>query len=346
MSSFIERMRVIANDTETVNKTYADEYQKKKEARKDQLFKSLTFKYYGPIKKAIEFASKYGRQYAYMNFDRDDFKANFNGLGTPAQFQRLWLQELCNPDSKYLELHTWPPLKTDSNWMTTIENNTKELIYTTHRTPRPLSSNSAFANSSTMQKRDSFQGLNFDVWNNAKFTTVFSWDVGINQNAMCHYHTRHWTDNNNFNKVKDTTLLPDSGDEFETFREKFYVAEEAAEKAPAVPRTQPPVTPWSAAERAAWEAPRVAERAAATIMNGDDAEWRAAMATAWAEDKVAEAAEAALKKEREEVAEEMRKARAEGDDDLGWAAAERAVREARRWAVEEREAAKNGYRRH
>ena len=61
----------------------------KKYRRKDQLFRQLTYKYYDKIKVAIENASKHGRQYVYMNFDYNDFKANFNGLGTPAQFQRL-----------------------------------------------------------------------------------------------------------------------------------------------------------------------------------------------------------------------------------------------------------------
>lgn len=176
MATFIERMRALANDKDAVQKTFEDEYNKKKEARKDQLFKTLTYKYYDEIKKSIEFASKHGRQYAYMNFNREDFKANFNGLGSPAQFQRLWLSELCNPDSKYLVVYSWGHSNSEVD----------SIIYTNPDIP----STSVFANNPI--KRDSFQGMNFDVWNNAKFTTVFSWDVGINNQAMCHYHTRHW----------------------------------------------------------------------------------------------------------------------------------------------------------
>ena len=186
MATFIERMRTVANDKEAVQRTYADEFEKKKEARKDALFKSLTFRYYDEIKKAIENASKHGRQYVYMNFDRDAFKANFNGLGTPAQFQRLWLTELCNPDSKYLEMPSW-----NSNVGT--QNNTGSWNKPLPGAPdwrEPFGQRSVF--DPPPVKKDSFQGLNFDVWNNAKFTTVFSWDSGINCQAMCHYHTRHW----------------------------------------------------------------------------------------------------------------------------------------------------------
>ena len=185
MATFIERMRTVANDKEAVQRTYADEFEKKKEARKDALFKSLTFRYYDEIKKAIENASKHGRQYVYMNFDRDAFKANFNGLGTPAQFQRLWLAELCNPNSKYLEGPSWNssvgPQDNNSNWNRPLPGTPdyREPFQRSIFDPPPV-------------KKDSFQDLNFDVWNNAKFTTVFSWDAGINCQAMCHYNTRHW----------------------------------------------------------------------------------------------------------------------------------------------------------
>lgn len=159
-TTFVQRMRVMANDTALVQRTYQEEYEKNKELRKDQLFKQLTFKYYDKIRLAIENASKHGRQYVYMNFDWEDFKANFAGLGTPAQFQRLWLTEMCNPNSKYLIL---------PNWQTT----------------------SVFGISShPVEKRDSFEGLHFDVWNNAKFTTVFSWDNDVKNECMNVYYTR------------------------------------------------------------------------------------------------------------------------------------------------------------
>ncbi len=197
MATFIERMRTMANDKEAVQRTFADEYEKKKAARKDELFKSLTFRYYDEIKKAIENASKHGRQYVYMNFDRNAFKANFNGLGTPAQFQRLWLAELCNPNSKYLD---------GSSWNSTIgrENNqisnwdTQYSMSQIKSLPGTQYYQESFRGSvfdPPPVKKDSFQGLNFDVWNNANFTTVFSWDAGINSEAMCHYHTRHWQNN-------------------------------------------------------------------------------------------------------------------------------------------------------
>lgn len=189
MTTFIEQMRKMANDKEEVQRTFVDEYEEKKRARQDQLFKSLTYRYYDEIKKAIENASKHGRQYVYMNFDREAFKANFCGLGNPAQVQRRWLAEMCNSNSKYLEIPSFGQsqnIKTDANnwnqfhsgapdWRSSFGNNAQSFVF-----PAP------------QVKKDSFQGLNYDVWNNVKFTTVFSWDESINNHEMHHYHTRNW----------------------------------------------------------------------------------------------------------------------------------------------------------
>ena len=161
MTTFIERMQLMANDKEEVQKTLKAEYDRRRDLRKEQLFVQLTFKYYDKIKNAIENASKHGRQFAYMNFDREDFKANFNGLGNPAQFQRLWLIEMCNPNSKYLIIPNW-------------------------------NTGSVFGNVSDVRRKDSFEGLNFDVWNNKAFTTVFSWDLGVSKENLYCYHSRNW----------------------------------------------------------------------------------------------------------------------------------------------------------
>ena len=127
------------------------------------------------IKKAIENASKHGRQYVYMNFDRDEFKANFNGLGTPAQFQRLWLTELCNPNSKYLD---------GSSWNSTVGRENNQI--SNRDTQYSMSQIKSFPGTQYYQesfrgsvfdpppvKKDSFQGLNFDVWNNANFNRAW-----------------------------------------------------------------------------------------------------------------------------------------------------------------------------
>ena len=44
-------------------------------------------------------------------------------------------------------------------------------------------------------KKDSFQGLNYQVWDNAKFTTVFSWDSKIDITGMGYYYSHHRKDN-------------------------------------------------------------------------------------------------------------------------------------------------------
>ena len=45
---------------------------------------------------------------------------------------------------------------------------------------------SIFPNSNP-KRRESFEGLNFDVWNNAKFTTVFSWDNKVGYDMKYYY---------------------------------------------------------------------------------------------------------------------------------------------------------------
>jgi hypothetical protein len=159
--TFIERMRIISNNKAIVEQTILNEFEKKKAERIDTLFKSLTFKYYEAIKTAIEVASTNGRQYSYMNFDRNDFKANLNTMGSPAKIQRKWLAEMCNPDSHYLIRNTWV------SWLD-IDH--------------------------TAEKHECFMGLNYDVWDNEKFTTVFSWDPEINKDSMSYYHAGNWND--------------------------------------------------------------------------------------------------------------------------------------------------------
>lgn len=69
---------------------------------KDKKFKFLTRKYLSTILERIEFMTSQGNRETYINFNRDDFKANCNGLGFPRQFQRTWLMEMQNPKSDYL----------------------------------------------------------------------------------------------------------------------------------------------------------------------------------------------------------------------------------------------------
>ena len=69
---------------------------------RDELFTFLTEKYLNDVRESIFRAAKKGAREKYMNFNRDDFKANFPGMGTPAQVQKAWLEEMCDPDSKYI----------------------------------------------------------------------------------------------------------------------------------------------------------------------------------------------------------------------------------------------------
>lgn len=104
-----------------------------KEDVRNELFTALTDKYLVDVRESILRAAKKGLREKYINFNREDFKANFPGLGTPCEVQRAWLIEMCNPESKYM--------------LESVQDGTKLTL----------------------------EGINADVWNNAKFTTVFKW---------------------------------------------------------------------------------------------------------------------------------------------------------------------------
>ena len=132
MSTFADKIRKV--QTEASSKI--DE--KKKaiiENRKDELFSFLTSKYHPKIKRGISSAASKGLSEKFMNFDKNDFKANCNGLGFPKDIQSLWLTEviLNKDEKKYLP----------------INEDTKE--------------------------PDHLNGINFQILNNEKFTTRFYW---------------------------------------------------------------------------------------------------------------------------------------------------------------------------
>ena len=71
--------------------------------RRSEMYTKLTDKYHKKIKDAVLAAAQKGFKVKYMNFDRDDFKANLMGVGYPVDVQRKWVQDvLQNPYSEYL----------------------------------------------------------------------------------------------------------------------------------------------------------------------------------------------------------------------------------------------------
>ena len=108
-STFIEDMREIAND-KTLAQQILDKEREEKEEKfrqeqekvKHELFLKLSKKYYSLIAEAIRLASLSGRTYKYMNFYREDFKANFPGVGNPVKIEEEWLNELCKEGSQYI----------------------------------------------------------------------------------------------------------------------------------------------------------------------------------------------------------------------------------------------------
>jgi len=87
---------------EAKNLAYHENLKKRQEQVKDNLFNILSDKYLITIHNGIKYAAQNGKREKYINFIRDDFKANCPGLGGTVAFQALWLSEITNPNSKYL----------------------------------------------------------------------------------------------------------------------------------------------------------------------------------------------------------------------------------------------------
>ena len=108
--SFIEQMRslaiqqadVVASEDAKVLAEKTNKREQRLKEVKQEKFKLLNEKYFDMIERKIKNMSAKGKREAYINFDWNDFKANCNGLGNPKQFQRLWIDEIINPDSIYL----------------------------------------------------------------------------------------------------------------------------------------------------------------------------------------------------------------------------------------------------
>ena len=101
----------------------------------DKMFE-LTAIYYDDLKKTIMDKSKKGIRELHYNLSRDHFKFNLPNTGKPSKMCAVWLNQMCNPESMYL----CEDLK-----------------------------------DGVVHYRDHFQGLHFDVWNNAAFTVHFTW---------------------------------------------------------------------------------------------------------------------------------------------------------------------------
>lgn len=137
-TSTVKKAEIEAMIAEKVAAREAKQEERAAEVR-DELFTTLTSKYHDTIKRGINNAARNGKREKFINFARDDFKANCHGVGFPQQVQADWLKEICNPESKYL------PLAEEANdW---------------------------WAEGEKMH----FQGVDFNVWNNKAFTVVFSW---------------------------------------------------------------------------------------------------------------------------------------------------------------------------
>ena len=102
LASISEASRILI-DTEMEHKKAKDMiFLKRQEEQYDALMHFLTKKYAKRTQDSLIRAAQKGKSEAYINFDRNDFKVNFPGLGDPKKNQRNWLNEMKNPDSKYV----------------------------------------------------------------------------------------------------------------------------------------------------------------------------------------------------------------------------------------------------
>lgn len=116
-----------------------EEREKKEIAVRTELFHMLTNKYHKTLVTGIVNASNKGKREKFINFDRNDFKANCHGLGYPQEVMENWLKEMSSPNSIYL-----PISENDDDWWKQGE-------------------------------KMHFEGIQFEVWNNKAFTTKFTW---------------------------------------------------------------------------------------------------------------------------------------------------------------------------
>ena len=100
--SFAAELNQAVSDASETSKTRRAPSEEERERVRDEIMTRLTQKYLLDVRASIMRAAKKGYREKYINFKRDEFKANFPGLGTPPELQRAWLKEMCNPDSKYI----------------------------------------------------------------------------------------------------------------------------------------------------------------------------------------------------------------------------------------------------
>ena len=125
---------------ETINDSKKKETPKEFVARQQEIkhnkYLFLTNKYYLNIITKISLAKGAGKKSQHINFTRDDFKAGSKGLGFPKDFERAWINDVV--------------LNGNNNYTKKYFINDKCLC-------------------------EVLIDVKADIWNNALFTTVFTW---------------------------------------------------------------------------------------------------------------------------------------------------------------------------
>jgi hypothetical protein len=106
MSTFAEKMNKIAQDALEHHAVENEGQAASNKADRIETVKKTKFeffkeKYLESIIGGIERTAAKGENKKFVNFNREDFKANCYGLGFPHEFLRMWLTEVSNPNSIY-----------------------------------------------------------------------------------------------------------------------------------------------------------------------------------------------------------------------------------------------------
>lgn len=100
--NFVDELRDIVDKARpNIEKKEAAKRERIKLA-KEKLFNQLSEKYLEDIHSSITRAKLCGKNEQHMNHVRFDFKTNVAGIGTPAQLMREWIEEVKNPNSKFV----------------------------------------------------------------------------------------------------------------------------------------------------------------------------------------------------------------------------------------------------
>ena len=100
--SYVNNIRCEINESRKITRLKRSERKEHLLKIKDELFNKLSAIYLNDILLGINRANERGKSVQHINHNREDLKVKYRDLGTPADLMREWLNEVKNPNSKYV----------------------------------------------------------------------------------------------------------------------------------------------------------------------------------------------------------------------------------------------------